>query len=1213
MRKLLLLLVAFAFMGSTWAQRTCGSATPEDVSLGVIGTTVWGYTQSGDCDNSGAGNWVASFTGEANAVYWFDLCDDGSSSFDSDIKIIDTDGSTILDGVDGDSGCGWAPNDYSWTCPSNGTYYVVIAPYSSYNSWSCGGDATNTFTVAYYKVPPPSCPDPSAQAESNITTTSADLSWTENGTAGTWEIEYGLTGFTQGSGTVVSTTTNPYNLTGLTAATTYDWYVRADCGGGSFSGWAGPHTFSTACNALSSFPYTQTFDGLAVSSPGFSCTADGSVMLGDCWSNFVGEDIDWDVFTGATGSGSTGPSDDVTGGGNYLYTEASSCNGMTGTVLSPEFDFSSLTTPRLNFSYHMYGADMGAMQVDYSIDGGASWNNIWSMSGDQGNQWNTATIDLPTLGGQTSVLFRWVGTTGAGYTSDMAFDQVEIMEAPADAMDWCNLQWPPNATIDETQNVTVYTQGWEPGVTDSPGQGAGISVWIGYSTTDTDPATWTDWVPATYNTDVGNNDEYMADLGAAQGLTAGTYYYASRWQLNGGAYTYGGYNAGGGGFWDGTNNVNGVLTVNPYVASIPYSQNFDSGVEWPTGWYETGNNAVWEVYNGFFGNGSGYQAYANWSPSDQGILHSCTIDGTGKSNLHVRFLNYWRADWTGSTQDGYFYGSPDGGTTAYLIDEWHHNNPASEYMFKEYDISSWADGASNITFWWDLDMNDDYYWIFDYFTIQEGPFGTHGLWTGNVDNDWHTEGNWDDNTVPFSGSVVNINAGLSNYPTLSADGYCYDLNIYSTATGDASLLDNGFLTVGGNVNVQRYLSADQYHSFSPSASGQVAGLFHLPGSTGLNVYLYENNEATYDYTEIVPVTTPLNDFEGYMVWVDGANATPPVSGWTFTETGGLNTGAFGAADNVTMSTPGGNQRGWNFFGNPYTSAIDWDAATGWTRTNVDGTVYIYNGTQWATYSNAGGGTNGGSQYIAMGQGFFVHKTDLGGPYPETGTLTMDNNVRVHNGVAYLKETIANKVSLQVEGNGYADETAILFRDDATVGFDSEYDAYKIETEQPGAPTFYSVGSENLAVNVLSEADWVQLGFKAQVNGQYTISANEINDIGDVVLEDTFTGIMTDLNKDSYTFNYSVGDDVNRFIVHFAPLGVNEYESQFNIYSFGKDAYVAVPENTTGNIAVYNMMGQNVATTTITSTVNKIHLTETGYYVVKVMSDNSVVTKKVFIK
>ena len=94
-----------------------------------------------------------------------------------------------------------------------------------------------TFTYAV-----PSCPNPTDQNEWNITATTADLHWDEMGSATTWEIEWGPTGFSQGSGTMVTgITSKPYPLTGLTAATTYDWYVRSDCGG-SYSGWTGPST-----------------------------------------------------------------------------------------------------------------------------------------------------------------------------------------------------------------------------------------------------------------------------------------------------------------------------------------------------------------------------------------------------------------------------------------------------------------------------------------------------------------------------------------------------------------------------------------------------------------------------------------------------------------------------------------------------------------------------------------------------------------------------------------------------------------------------------------------------------------------------------------------------------------------------------------------------------------------------------------------------------
>ncbi len=94
------------------------------------------------------------------------------------------------------------------------------------------------------------CPFPTTLTASNITDVSASLGWTETGSATLWNIEYGVTGFTQGTGTdIVGTTTNPHALAGLTANTTYDYYVQSNCGG-SQSTWAGPFTFSTAACPL---------------------------------------------------------------------------------------------------------------------------------------------------------------------------------------------------------------------------------------------------------------------------------------------------------------------------------------------------------------------------------------------------------------------------------------------------------------------------------------------------------------------------------------------------------------------------------------------------------------------------------------------------------------------------------------------------------------------------------------------------------------------------------------------------------------------------------------------------------------------------------------------------------------------------------------------------------------------------------------------------
>ena len=95
----------------------------------------------------------------------------------------------------------------------------------------------------------PSCRRPGNVTVSNIDMTSAVIAWTERGNATEWVIEYGPAGFTPGNntGTTVPATTNPFTLTGLTAGTQYDVYVRANCGGGDISEISMNHaTFATS-------------------------------------------------------------------------------------------------------------------------------------------------------------------------------------------------------------------------------------------------------------------------------------------------------------------------------------------------------------------------------------------------------------------------------------------------------------------------------------------------------------------------------------------------------------------------------------------------------------------------------------------------------------------------------------------------------------------------------------------------------------------------------------------------------------------------------------------------------------------------------------------------------------------------------------------------------------------------------------------------------
>lgn len=90
------------------------------------------------------------------------------------------------------------------------------------------------------------CAEVTSQWVTGVSDTSVNLNWDNPSGATQWEVEWGPTGFTQGTGTLVTTTNNPYPLTGLVAATTYDFYVRPICPNDNYGDWFGPETFTTA-------------------------------------------------------------------------------------------------------------------------------------------------------------------------------------------------------------------------------------------------------------------------------------------------------------------------------------------------------------------------------------------------------------------------------------------------------------------------------------------------------------------------------------------------------------------------------------------------------------------------------------------------------------------------------------------------------------------------------------------------------------------------------------------------------------------------------------------------------------------------------------------------------------------------------------------------------------------------------------------------------
>ena len=93
-----------------------------------------------------------------------------------------------------------------------------------------------------------SCLEPTNLGLISRTSSSAIIGWNAGGGAAATNVEFGLTGYAQGTGISQITMGNSDTLTGLLPNTTYDVYVQDSCGSaGGNSLWVGPFTFTTRC------------------------------------------------------------------------------------------------------------------------------------------------------------------------------------------------------------------------------------------------------------------------------------------------------------------------------------------------------------------------------------------------------------------------------------------------------------------------------------------------------------------------------------------------------------------------------------------------------------------------------------------------------------------------------------------------------------------------------------------------------------------------------------------------------------------------------------------------------------------------------------------------------------------------------------------------------------------------------------------------------
>ncbi len=334
----------------------------------------------------------------------------------------------------------WITNDFDATNPNwrqsqNG---MSDASVTSFDYWAIGGSDTNNkiiastygrgvFTGSFTAnavVDNQAPTAPSGVTSSSVTETSLTLSWTAStDNVGVSGYDVYRNGTLLGSVTGTSTSAN---ITGLTAGTAYTFIVRAKDAAGNISANSNSHNVTTSTtsgggagclNGISSFPYNEGFEN----------------TLGQ-WTQATNDDLNWTVDASGTPSSGTGPGS-ATQGSYYIFVEASS-NGTgfpnkQAILNSPCFDLTGLNEASFTFSYHMFGDnDMGSIAVEASTDNGASWTSIWSETGNKGNNWNDANINLSAYVGG-SVQLRFNRVTGGTWKADIAIDNVALSSGGA--------------------------------------------------------------------------------------------------------------------------------------------------------------------------------------------------------------------------------------------------------------------------------------------------------------------------------------------------------------------------------------------------------------------------------------------------------------------------------------------------------------------------------------------------------------------------------------------------------------------------------------------------------------------------------------------------------------------------------------------------------------------------------------------------------------
>jgi hypothetical protein len=192
----------------------------------------------------------------------------------------------------------------------------------------------------------------------NITTSSADITWTERGTASAWDVVFSATALTDeqlAAATPENVDVASYQATGLTSNTPYYIYVRAHCSDEDQSEWVASQ-FRTECDE-NAIPYSQDFNDYTATS---YYTAG---VMPDCWSSvYNGTDAAYSPHICNSTSYAPMTGADV----NYLFVIASATSdyGNDNILILPKVE-GGYANRNISFDVRTSNTSSGLLKLGY--------------------------------------------------------------------------------------------------------------------------------------------------------------------------------------------------------------------------------------------------------------------------------------------------------------------------------------------------------------------------------------------------------------------------------------------------------------------------------------------------------------------------------------------------------------------------------------------------------------------------------------------------------------------------------------------------------------------------------------------------------------------------------------------------------------------------------------------------------------------------------